>query len=137
VVRDNAAIAAAAASAVAALLGSVKGLKAVRDPGEQAAFFTPERFRSMDSLNRRSEQWRALFFGVRFFGFREPEDARCFAYEGKEWLGRAIRPSARPSGTAVRVLRRGFSKTDWWRFQQAARWYRAQPAEAGAKRTAR
>jgi hypothetical protein len=137
VFRDNAAIAAAAASGVAALLGRVKGRRAARDAEEQAAFFTAERFRSMDSLNRRSEQWRALFFSDPFFGFREPEDLRCFAYEGKEWLGRAIRPSPRSSGAAVRVLRRGFTKTDWWRFQQAARWYRALPAEAGAKRASR
>jgi hypothetical protein len=122
VVRDNAVIASSAVRAVIAALAGVAGLKPVRDAGEQAKFFTPARFRKMDLLRKRSEQWRRLFFADPFFDFRKADDGRCYAYAGKEWLGKAIRPPGRSDAGPVRLLVKGYTKTDWWNFQLAARW---------------
>jgi|GEM_PF-2840449 hypothetical protein len=126
VVRDNAVIAAEAAAAVALALACVPGLKPARDLTEQAAFFSCARFRRMDSLRGRSAQWRALFLADRFFDFRGAEDERHYLYDGKEWLGRAHGFAALPRGPAVLTLRRGYTRTDWWRFQQAVRWVKRQ-----------
>jgi hypothetical protein len=123
VIRDNAAIAAAAAASLAGTLAHVPGLNAPRHAGDLAEFFSPTLFRRMNSLKGRSGQWMDLFFKDAFFDFRTSSDRACFSYDGKEWLGKAYGYAALPRGPAVMTLRNGYTRTDWWRFQQAARWY--------------
>lgn len=126
VVRDNSRIAAAAARAVASALAAVPGLKPRHDAGEAAAYFEPALFRKQSSLKGRARQWEEVFRSSPFFDFRTPEDAGNFVYDGKDWLGRACGLTARSRGPAVLAFRRGHRRTDWWKFQQAARWHARQ-----------
>lgn len=126
VVRDNSRIAAAAARAVASALAAVPGLEPRRGAGEVAAYFKPALFWKHSSLKGRARQWEEAFRSSAFFDFRKPEDGGHFTYDGKEWLGRACGLTARPRGPAVLAFRRGYRRSDWWKFQQAARWHAEQ-----------
>jgi hypothetical protein len=122
--RDNAIIAADAARQIAGMLASSSGDKPNVSASEQADFFDAARFRAMDTLGRREDQWRETFMKDGFFaGFREADDDACCRYQGKDWLGKAygfVFPSG--GGPAIPSLKEEYQTTDWWKFQLAAKW---------------
>jgi len=123
IIRDNAVITATAASSIASLLRTVPGTDEGLPLERQQDLLSAEQFRSLDSLERRREQWEALLLDSGGFGNITPAEAPSYRYTGKDWFGEAYGYSfSGPGGEPRLGLKPGYETTRWWDFQKAARW---------------
>jgi hypothetical protein len=124
--RENPLIAAAAAAKATDLVLQSAPRKANRDEKAILKFFSKEAFMEFTGLEGREQEWRKKILGARTaggcFDFLAAEDEEAFEYLGDVWPTEAYRLHG-AGGRHRYGLVKGYTKTDWWKFQQAAGWY--------------
>jgi len=123
IIRDNAEITAAAVRSISDLLQTVPGTAEGLSLNHQQNLLSVDRFRSLDSLERRKKHWEALVMAPGGFGNISPTEKDWYRYAGKDWFGDAYGLALTGSGgPAHRGLKPGYETSHWWDFQNAARW---------------
>jgi hypothetical protein len=125
--RDNPKIACAAVRGACGLVLPASGRAPNRRGSEIEGFFSPEAFRELDTLDHREAGWREKILKARsvggFFDFLDPDEERYFKYVGNVWPAEAYGYSM-AGGRARYGLRPNYRGSEWWKFQQAAKWAR-------------